>query len=723
MSIKHSFILLTLVLIVVVQAKAQTFKYTYNGVTITYSVLSVPKHEVGVNYVPKDVVNVKVPAVVYFNGESFKVTSILEGGNRKDLVDYLFHIDYEYDNYAFSGCRLLKSVELPNTIKRINSYAFMGCSWLRSINIPSGTKVIESEAFTGCESLKSITIPSGLEVIGYRAFSYCESLKSVNIPSSIKEIGEDAFYGCSSLSSIIIPKQIGFTWKDTIILTPKGSKDISFSVSAFGSKRKVLDYDEFRTQVLSSPEYYLRNTYSKSIASMVKKILIDVGMYKEVLTFYPNDVEVQNLHREAEVHRLVNQGDGDMDKGNYTEAKRYYEQALLLTPNDSIIENKIRITDVAIAERERLRRETEEKARRENEKRQVELVVDDNMQVANWYLRNNQLQLASNYLQKAIDTTYQCDYDYRREEIFKLLNHIQELQKPLADTSNVLPYLTYRQDLYLTTDSILKLKIRDFLSDRNKKVKRNHISITLYSGKQSGSFQIEESTKMLKRMCEEVLEVMKLQPMIIDNRQWNSVASYDYDIEYASGILIVQQRNRFPQLNIKFEISSRLESELAKVLKARLRTLPSSCYGDYKFKVNSMDVGGQIEHQLELKNLYSLNGPQNAWRSMLVPGWGDKYVNDDRRFGVLKTVVSYGATLLGIGLYTGLIPTYIGENEVNSNAKKVGIGCGITGLVVWTYDVVSVWIKGAKNKKENKKMIGSMSFLYDTTQNTLDSDY
>lgn len=141
MSKKHGFIILILILLVALHAEAQTFKYTYNGVTISYSILSVPNHEVGVNYVPKDVVNVNVPAVVYFNGEAFKVTSILEGGDRKDLIDYLFHADYKYDNYAFSGCELLKSVELPNTIKRINSYSFMGCSWLRSINIPSGTKV------------------------------------------------------------------------------------------------------------------------------------------------------------------------------------------------------------------------------------------------------------------------------------------------------------------------------------------------------------------------------------------------------------------------------------------------------------------------------------------------------------------------------------------------------------------------------------------------------
>ncbi len=700
-----------LILLVALQAEAQTFKYTYNGVTISYSILSVPNHEVGVNYVPKDVVNVKVPAVVYFNGEAFKVTSILEGGS---LI---------YDHYAFSGCELLKSVELPNTIKSIDSYAFFGCSWLRSINIPSGTKVIERGAFSGCESLKSITIPSGLEVIGEGAFSYCESLKSVNIPLSIKEIGEAAFYGCSSLSSIIIPKQIGFTWKDTIILTPKGSKGISISVSAFGSKRKVIDYDEFRTQVHSSPEYYLRNTYSKSIASMVKNILVEVGMYEEVLTFYPNDVEVQKLHRDVEVNRLVYQGDEDINNGNYIEAKRKYEQALLLTPNDSIIENKIRITDDAIAEQERLRMEVEEKARRELEKRQVELVVDDNMQVANWYLRNNQLQLASNYLLKAIDTIYRCDYDYRREEMSKLLNHIQELQKPLADTSNVLPYLTYRQDLYLTTDSILKLRIRDYLSDRDKKVERNHISITLYSGNQSGSFQIEESTRALKRMCMDLLETMKLQPMKIEDRQWNSVASYDYDIEYASGKVIVQQRNRFPQLDIKFDISTPLESDLTMVIKSRLRTLPSSCYGDYKFKVASMDVGGRMEHVVELKSLRSLNGPQNAWRSLIVPGWGDKYVNEDGRFGVLKTIVSYGATLLGIGLYTGLIPSYIGETEVNPDAKKSGIVLGITGLAVWTYDVFYVWIKGAKNKKENKQIIGGLNFSNDAIQNAPNVGY
>ena len=702
------------------QAETQSFKYTYNGVTISYVVLSVPNHEVGVNYVPKNVVNVKVPAVVYFNGEAFKVTSILEGGDRKDLIDYLFHVDYEYDNYAFSGCKLLKSVELPSTIKSINSYAFMGCSWLRSINLPSG-----------------------LRVIGGRAFSLCESLKSITIPSSIKEIGEYAFIGCSSLSSVIIPKQVGHTWKDTIILNTDVS-NISISENAFYSKREIIKYNEFRNQVVSSPKYYLKNTYSKSIAFMVKKILVEVGMYEEVLTFYPNDVEVQNLHREAEVNRLVHQGDENMDNGNYTEAKRNYEQALQLIPNDNLVENKIRITYNAIAERERLRKEAEEKARREaeeaerkarreKEKRQVELIVDDNMQVANWYLQNNQLQLAEKYLQKAIDTTYQYDYDYCREKMSKQLNRIRELRKPLADTSCVLSYLTYQPVQYESTNTTLELIIKKHLLSRDKKVERNHISFTLYSGEQPGSFQIEKSSRMLKNMCKEILNNVELQPLEIDDKQWNATATFDYNIEYISSIVNLVQIDGRPSVFNKNTMSSQLESSMEKMFFDKFERLDFSYDGKYKYKVTSMDINGQIRHYAELISFHCKNGPQNAWRSLLVPGWGDKYVSETGKFDIWKTVVSYGATLLGVGLYTGFVPfnnnevqsdlyypyynTVEYEDVFGSSSKRVGVVLAVTGLAVWTYDVLYVWIKGAKNKKEKKQIINSITFSYDVKQN------
>lgn len=68
------------------------------------------------------------------------------------------NFDYdEFDNYsiesivfeegvteipedAFSGCKSLKNVEFPKTLKKFGRYAFEGCR-LTSVKIPAGCKV------------------------------------------------------------------------------------------------------------------------------------------------------------------------------------------------------------------------------------------------------------------------------------------------------------------------------------------------------------------------------------------------------------------------------------------------------------------------------------------------------------------------------------------------------------------------------------------------------
>ncbi len=377
--------------------------------------------------------------------------------------------------------------------------------------------------------------------------------------------------------------------------------------------------------------------------------------------------------------------------------------------------------------------EAERKARREKEKRQVELIVDDNMQVANWYLQNNQLQLAEKYLQKAIDTTYQYDYDYCREKMSKQLNRIRELRKPLADTSCVLSYLTYQPVQYESTNTTLELIIKKYLLSRDKKVERNHISFTLYSGEQPGSFQIEKSSRMLKNMCKEILNNVELQPLEIDDKQWNATATFDYNIEYISSIVNLVQIDGRPSFFNKNTMSSQLESSMEKMFFDKFERLDFSYDGKYKYKVTSMDINGQIRHYAELISFHCKNGPQNAWRSLLVPGWGDKYVSETGKFDIWKTVVSYGATLLGVGLYTGFVPfnnnevqsdfyypyynTVEYEDVFGSSSKRVGVVLAVTGLAVWTYDVLYVWIKGTKNKKEKKQIINSITFSYDVKQN------
>ena len=58
---------------------------------------------------------------------------------------------------AFSDCRNLTSIVLPNTIKTIESNAFMSCSNLMSITIPYSVTSIGEYAFGNCICLRLIT--------------------------------------------------------------------------------------------------------------------------------------------------------------------------------------------------------------------------------------------------------------------------------------------------------------------------------------------------------------------------------------------------------------------------------------------------------------------------------------------------------------------------------------------------------------------------------------
>ncbi len=106
---------------------------------------------------------------------------------------------------AFWRCSSLTSITIPDGVTSIGYGAFSGCSSLTSIIIPDSVTSIDGYAFRGCSSLTSITIPDGVTSIGDETFGYCSSLTSITLPDSVTSIGEYAFRGCSSLTNIIIP--------------------------------------------------------------------------------------------------------------------------------------------------------------------------------------------------------------------------------------------------------------------------------------------------------------------------------------------------------------------------------------------------------------------------------------------------------------------------------------------------------------------------------------
>lgn len=71
--------------------------------------------------------------------------------------------------------------------------------------IKPGTKIICDSAFCDCRLLRVVNIPESVEIIGHSAFCRCSSLNSVLIPSSVKEIGSEAFWYCSGISFVNYP--------------------------------------------------------------------------------------------------------------------------------------------------------------------------------------------------------------------------------------------------------------------------------------------------------------------------------------------------------------------------------------------------------------------------------------------------------------------------------------------------------------------------------------
>ena len=105
---------------------------------------------------------------------------------------------------AFSGCRSLTSISLPERVTSIGNSAFSGCRSLTSISLPERVTSIGSSAFNNCYSLTSISLPEGVTSIGNSAFNNCYSLTSISLPEGVTSIENSAFNNCYSLTDIVV---------------------------------------------------------------------------------------------------------------------------------------------------------------------------------------------------------------------------------------------------------------------------------------------------------------------------------------------------------------------------------------------------------------------------------------------------------------------------------------------------------------------------------------
>lgn len=128
----------------------------------------------------------------------------------QESVDYInIEIPSEYNGkpiteipaFAFSGCWMLESITIPESVTSIGEGAFRNCTSLKSVSIPSRVKSISKYAFYNCKKLSNIVISEGTTLIEEGAFENCRYFNIV-VPKSVTYIQRNAFKNCYYSSEI-----------------------------------------------------------------------------------------------------------------------------------------------------------------------------------------------------------------------------------------------------------------------------------------------------------------------------------------------------------------------------------------------------------------------------------------------------------------------------------------------------------------------------------------
>lgn len=179
-------------------------------------------------------------------------------GHEGNITDVIIPTSYEgvsirkIGKCAFSRCRSLTSLWLPNGIYSIGREAFYGCDGLTNITIPERVDYIDAWTFAGCSGLTSVSIPDRVENIGEQAFYGCSGLTSIVIPDRVIDIGFEAFAACDGLRNVTIPAGVNRVEASFTHCNNLTSIIVDIDNPFYASQQGVL-FDKEKTQLIQYP--------------------------------------------------------------------------------------------------------------------------------------------------------------------------------------------------------------------------------------------------------------------------------------------------------------------------------------------------------------------------------------------------------------------------------------------------------------------------------------
>ncbi len=191
---------------------------------------------------------------------------------------------------AFSGCKSLTELNIPDTVTKIEHHAFFECSRLNSIRLSKSLKEMGENAFGKCTSLPSIEIPKSLEkcekthdILDGTAggpFDSCASLKTVTFENGTDKIAENMFSGCTGLESIEIPETVtkinraAFSLAENLktVELPEGLSQIEWAAFAHCKSLEGVVIPDKVERISSLAFYDCKNLSSVKLSESLKEM-------------------------------------------------------------------------------------------------------------------------------------------------------------------------------------------------------------------------------------------------------------------------------------------------------------------------------------------------------------------------------------------------------------------------------------------------------------------
>lgn len=114
---------------------------------------------------------------------------------------------YSKENNGFNNNELVESIAFNSeTVTSLPKFMFQDDTNLSEVKLPKNLKKIDECTFAGCKALKTVEIPSTVKKIKATAFSY-SGVEEITIPEGVEEV-EDSIFDCTQLKKIYLPESL-----------------------------------------------------------------------------------------------------------------------------------------------------------------------------------------------------------------------------------------------------------------------------------------------------------------------------------------------------------------------------------------------------------------------------------------------------------------------------------------------------------------------------------